>query len=135
MSEFTDYKVADMSLAEWGRKEIAMAEVEMPGLMALREEYEGQKVDILSVNPKVSFCAIGLTKILPDRFSTTYESVIATGIAEELFGDRKREGLTLLIKKYSPEHIPRGIVNIDKLFDKAKVFKISIDSITGKASR
>ncbi|MCK5649012.1 MAG: adenosylhomocysteinase [Gammaproteobacteria bacterium] len=42
MSTFTDYKVADMSLAEWGRKEISMAEVEMPGLMALREEYEGQ---------------------------------------------------------------------------------------------
>ncbi|MCU7938608.1 MAG: adenosylhomocysteinase [gamma proteobacterium symbiont of Bathyaustriella thionipta] len=42
MSTFTDYKVADISLAEWGRKEIAMAEVEMPGLMALREEYKGQ---------------------------------------------------------------------------------------------
>ncbi len=42
MSTFTDYKVADLSLAEWGRKEIAMAEVEMPGLMALREEYKGQ---------------------------------------------------------------------------------------------
>lgn len=42
MSEFTDYKVADMSLVEWGRKEISMAEVEMPGLMALREEYQGQ---------------------------------------------------------------------------------------------
>ena len=39
MSEFTDYKVADMSLAEWGRKEIRIAETEMPGLMALREKY------------------------------------------------------------------------------------------------
>ena len=38
-----DYKVADISLAEWGRKEIAIAETEMPGLMALREEYKGQK--------------------------------------------------------------------------------------------
>ena len=34
-----DYKVADMSLAEWGRQEIILAEQEMPGLMALREEY------------------------------------------------------------------------------------------------
>jgi len=42
MSTFTDYKVADMSLAEWGRKEISIAEIEMPGLMALREEYAGQ---------------------------------------------------------------------------------------------
>ena len=39
----TDYKVADLSLAGWGRKEIAIAENEMPGLMALREEYAGQR--------------------------------------------------------------------------------------------
>src|SRR5210317_683447 len=38
-----DFKVADLSLADWGRKEIAIAETEMPGLMALREEYKGQK--------------------------------------------------------------------------------------------
>jgi adenosylhomocysteinase len=36
---FTDYKVADIGLAEWGRKEVSIAETEMPGLMALREEY------------------------------------------------------------------------------------------------
>jgi adenosylhomocysteinase len=36
---FTDYKVADLGLAEWGRKEVSIAETEMPGLMALREEY------------------------------------------------------------------------------------------------
>ena len=34
-----DYKIADIALADWGRKEIAIAETEMPGLMALREEY------------------------------------------------------------------------------------------------
>lgn len=37
-----DYKVADISLSEWGRKEIAIAETEMPGLMALRKKYAGQ---------------------------------------------------------------------------------------------
>lgn len=39
MTTANDYKVADMSLADWGRKEIAIAETEMPGLMALRDEY------------------------------------------------------------------------------------------------
>jgi adenosylhomocysteinase len=43
MPAFTDYKVADISLADWGRKEIAIAETEMPGLMALRREYGRQK--------------------------------------------------------------------------------------------
>jgi len=39
MPAFTDYKVADISFADWGRREIAIAETEMPGLMALREEF------------------------------------------------------------------------------------------------
>ena len=43
-AEFTDYKVADISLADWGRKEIAIAETEMPGLMALREEYANEQL-------------------------------------------------------------------------------------------
>jgi adenosylhomocysteinase len=43
MPDFSDYKVADIGLAEWGRKEIAIAETEMPGLMALREEFGGSK--------------------------------------------------------------------------------------------
>jgi adenosylhomocysteinase len=43
MSECTDYKVADLSLADWGRKEIRIAETEMPGLMALRQKYGQSK--------------------------------------------------------------------------------------------
>jgi adenosylhomocysteinase len=43
MSAENDYKVADMSLAGWGRKEIAIAETEMPGLMALRDEFGAAK--------------------------------------------------------------------------------------------
>jgi adenosylhomocysteinase len=42
-TNFTDFKVADLSLANWGRKEIAIAETEMPGLMAIREEYASSK--------------------------------------------------------------------------------------------
>ncbi|MBT8360892.1 MAG: adenosylhomocysteinase [Deltaproteobacteria bacterium] len=40
---FADYKVADISLAEWGRKEIAIAETEMPGLMSMRDEYRSSQ--------------------------------------------------------------------------------------------
>jgi adenosylhomocysteinase len=43
LKENMDYKVKDISLAEWGRKEIAIAEHEMPGLMAIRREYAGSK--------------------------------------------------------------------------------------------
>ncbi len=43
MNAFTDFKVADMGLADWGQKELSIAESEMPGLMAIREEYGGAK--------------------------------------------------------------------------------------------
>ena len=42
-NNFSDYKVADISLADWGRKEMHIAETEMPGLMALREKYGKDK--------------------------------------------------------------------------------------------
>jgi len=42
-SSYLPYKVKDITLAEWGRKEIRMAEAEMPGLMAIREEYRGSQ--------------------------------------------------------------------------------------------
>lgn len=38
-----EYRVADINLAEWGRKEMELAEVEMPGLMSIREEYGPKK--------------------------------------------------------------------------------------------
>jgi len=43
VAELLDYKVADISLAEWGRKEIDIAEKEMPGLMSIRQKYAGKK--------------------------------------------------------------------------------------------
>ncbi|MSP51595.1 MAG: adenosylhomocysteinase [Alphaproteobacteria bacterium] len=43
MAQANDYKVKDMSLAEWGRREIAIAETEMPGLMAIRREFGHSK--------------------------------------------------------------------------------------------
>src|SRR5210317_1769218 len=43
VTQYIPYKVKDMSLAEWGRQEIKLAEAEMPGLMALREEYGESK--------------------------------------------------------------------------------------------
>jgi len=42
-ADFTDFRVADLSLAAWGRKEIQIAETEMPGLMAIREEYAASR--------------------------------------------------------------------------------------------
>ncbi len=46
---------------------------------------EGQKIDNIKQNKSVSFCAVGNTEILPDKFGTKYESVIVSGKVEEVF--------------------------------------------------
>lgn len=94
---------------------------------------DGRKIEILSANPRVSFCVVGRTEVLPEKFGTRYESAIATGSVEELSGVEKRNGLLLLVRKYSPNHVKEGLEYIDKLIDKTRVYRIRLESITGKA--
>ncbi|MBL8028571.1 MAG: pyridoxamine 5'-phosphate oxidase family protein [Fibrobacteres bacterium] len=96
---------------------------------------EGSKLDYIRRNNKVSFCVVGKTEVLPAKFSTKYESAIITGLAIEIQGEEKREALTLLIKKYSPDFMNEGIEYINRAFDKTTVVKIIPESITGKARR
>ena len=94
---------------------------------------DGRKFDILNKNNLVSFCVVGTTEVIPDKFATKYVSVILTGIAIEVFAETKRKGLEGLLHKYSPTHMESGFKYIDKLTDKTKVFEIEIQNISGKA--
>ncbi len=96
---------------------------------------EGQKIDNIKQNKSVSFCAVGNTEILPDKFATTYESVIVSGKVEEVFEMDKQLALEGLIHKYSPGFIEKGIKYIEGKKEKFKVFKITIDKSTGKARK
>jgi nitroimidazol reductase NimA-like FMN-containing flavoprotein (pyridoxamine 5'-phosphate oxidase superfamily) len=93
---------------------------------------EGEKIDNMDSCSRVSFCVVGTAEILPDKFSIRYESCIAKGAASESFGEEKRAALEGLVKKYSAEYTPEGMAYIEKLDDRTRVFKIAIDSITGK---
>ena len=94
---------------------------------------EGRKIEILLANTRVSFCVVGRTQVLPETFGTLYESAIATGSVEELSAEEKRQGLVLLVRKYSPDYVKEGLEYIGKLIAKTKVFRIRLESITGKA--
>jgi len=96
---------------------------------------EGRKIDNINSNPKVSFCVIGKTELLPDKFGTKYESCIVQGVASESLGDEKQLALEGLIHKYSEDFVSEGLKYIEKLKDKARVFRIRIESISGKARR
>lgn len=96
---------------------------------------EGHKIDNIENNPKVSFCVIGNTKVLPDKFATEYESAVAFGVASEIQGAERNKALLLLLEKYSPEFIDEGHNYIEKLNKATKVIKIEIDHISGKARK
>ncbi len=96
---------------------------------------EGHKIDNMLGNPNVSFCVVGNTKVLPNKFGTEYESAIVFGEALELTDDDKRQALVLLLKKYSSDHLEKGLKYIENLFDTTRVFGISVNHITGKARR
>jgi nitroimidazol reductase NimA-like FMN-containing flavoprotein (pyridoxamine 5'-phosphate oxidase superfamily) len=89
----------------------------------------------LNSNNRASFCVVGKTQVLPDKFATNYESVIVFGQALEVTGVEKQAGLIELLRKYSPGYMEKGLRYIDGDGDKAKVYKIVIESMTGKARR
>ena len=95
----------------------------------------GQKLDNITDNPRVSFCVVGTTKILPDQFGTEYESAVAFGVASEIFGEERYDALVLLLEKYCRDFIEEGKQYIEAKDKVTKVIKISVSNIIGKARR
>ena len=95
----------------------------------------GQKLDNIADNPKVSFCVVGKTKILPDKFGTEYESALAFGVASEIFGEERYNALVLLLEKYCQDFIEEGKQYIEAKDKVTRVFKIEVSHISGKARR
>jgi len=95
----------------------------------------GHKIDNIENNPKVSFCAIGDTNVLPSKFGTEYESVIIFGIASEIQGIERYNALLYILEKYSPEFIEEGKKYIEQKDKATKVIKIEIEHISGKRAQ
>lgn len=96
---------------------------------------DGHKSDNIASDNKISFCVVGQTQVLPDKFSTKYESVIIFGRATEIFDAEKNIYLSELINKYSADYIEQGKEYIQKASTNTRVVKLSIEHISGKARR
>jgi nitroimidazol reductase NimA-like FMN-containing flavoprotein (pyridoxamine 5'-phosphate oxidase superfamily) len=96
---------------------------------------EGHKLVNMDYNRKVSFCVVGRTKILPEKFATEYESVIVSGTACAVQGVERIDALVSLLGKYSPAFIEEGKRYIEQKDSVTRVIRIDIDSLTGKARK
>ncbi len=103
------------------------------GCIDFHSATEGHKIDNFQASGLVSFCVVGETKVLPEKLTTRYESIIVFGSISERVGTGKHESLQALVKKYAPEHIEMGEKSIQSSDKETRVFSISIDRITGKA--
>lgn len=96
---------------------------------------EGQKLDNLEHNQSVSFCVVGNVELLPKKFATRYHSVVVAGEAQEVFDSDKQTALEALLHKYSAQFFDKGLKYIDAMTEKARVFRVSMDTVTGKARK
>jgi uncharacterized protein len=97
---------------------------------------EGHKLENITSNKGVSFCVVGKTELIPEKFSTRYESVVVSGAADVIDEEvLKKKALRALVAKYAPDHIPAGDAYIDKLMDQTAVVRIQIEHLAGKARK
>lgn len=93
---------------------------------------EGEKLDNIRRNGKVAFSVVNDTKIIPEKFTTDFKSVVIYGEAKEIDGEAKKEALRGIVKKYSPDFIEAGERYIEKSSHVTKIVEIKIDHVTGK---
>jgi nitroimidazol reductase NimA-like FMN-containing flavoprotein (pyridoxamine 5'-phosphate oxidase superfamily) len=105
------------------------------GAVYLHSAREGRKLDHLAREPRVSFCVVGATAVLPADFGTLYESCVVEGAAREAIGDEKQAALEGLVAKYAEGFEEEGLRYIDALRDETRVFRIDVVALTGKARR
>lgn len=94
---------------------------------------EGRKLENLAFNNKSAFTVVGRTEVLPSEFSTRYESVMAFGRTVEV-GDpeEKMTALMALVSKYSSGFEVAGEAYANRAIGKLKLYKMTIEHMTGK---
>lgn len=105
------------------------------GAIWIHSALEGAKLEDIRSDNRVSFCVVGRTELLPEKFSTKYESAIVYGQAEEVSCEERRRPLMALIEKYSPGFLAEGMAYIERAMAKTCVLRIAVERKTGKARR
>lgn len=93
----------------------------------------GRKLDCIRKCNKVSFCIVGHTHVVPDKFTTEYESVVLRCEAHISLHEAERmSALSLLVSKYAPAHKAVGMDYAGKSFHRTEIIRLDIQEFSGK---
>lgn len=96
----------------------------------------GKKLRSIAIKNRVSFCIVGETKVLPARFTTEYNSIVLDCTAYTgLPVAERHNALKLLIEKYSPGLLEKGLKYIEKSFDRTEIIRLDIEKWSGKRKK
>lgn len=97
---------------------------------------EGHKLKYIANNDRVSFCVVGHTRVIPDKFTTAYESIVLSCAAQLVTDDEVRmKALELLLDKYSPNDKIVGMQYARQSFNITAVIRLEINQWSGKTKR
>lgn len=97
---------------------------------------EGCKLHCMAHDNRVSFCVVGRTCVLPEKFSTEYESIVLEcGAHRNLSAEERMRGLLLLVDKYSPGFREKGITYAEKSFARTELIRLNVAQWSGKCKK
>ncbi len=97
---------------------------------------EGRKLRCMDKYNNVSFCIVGITNVISDKFTTEYESIILECKAfRKLHDDERMKALELILDKYSPKNKVLGMKYAEKSFKRTEIVRLDIDKCSGKCKK
>ncbi len=95
---------------------------------------EGHKIEAVRRDPKASFCVVGQHDVIPDKFATTFQSVVAFGQVRIVEDIEMREAVYALTKKFDPKAHETILAEIEKDGPLCAVLELKVEHMTGKLS-
>ena len=95
---------------------------------------EGRKLICIDENENVSFCVIGRTNVISEKFTTEFESIVLKCKAfRHLHASERMKALELILDKYSPDDKVVGLKYAEKSFDRTDIIRLDIQEFSGKS--
>lgn len=96
---------------------------------------QGEKIDAIKANSRVCFCLVNQDRVIAEKFSTQYKSVIVFGQARLIYEETvKRAALEALVNKYCANFPQRGQQEIKKDGSVVQIVEITIEKVSGKTA-